>query len=440
MREVKLFPTTTGQSWLEMSSYKDHSFKSPADMSDKYDYIIVGAGYGGYGTASRLAELNPDSKIAVIEAIKIGDNDSGKNAGFIIDVPHDFGDAGGSSFEDNKMYFKLNTKIIARMRDTIKSSGIDVDWRDSGKYVCCCNPRSYKMIDTEVHDLDKMGVPYKIYEGEELNRRLGTEYYTKALYTSGSTLVNPADVLRGLFTTLPDNVEVFENCPVLRVDEGSNMVVVLQNGRAITGGNVIVTGGPFIEQFGIVKNVFCPVTSFGAFSRKLTANELKDFEGVEPWGCTAGHPAGTTVRYTADQRIYVRNGFSFNSQLTTSHQRIHQSIPKLRKAFENRFPNLRHVNFEFVYGGMINMTMNYRPLMMQKSSNLFASACGEGAGVAKTCLMGHYIAEWISGVQSEDLNFLRRIAKPSWLPPDPFRTAGARVRLAWEEYNAKQEI
>ena len=49
MREVKRFPTTTGQSWLEMSSFKDHLFKSPDKIAKEYDYIIVGAGYGGYG-------------------------------------------------------------------------------------------------------------------------------------------------------------------------------------------------------------------------------------------------------------------------------------------------------------------------------------------------------------------------------------------------------
>ena len=98
------------------------------------------------------------------------------------------------------------------------------------------------------------------------------------------------------------------------------------------------------------------------------------------------------------------------------------------------------VNFEFIYGGMINMTMNFRPLMVQKHPSVYASASGEGAGVAKTCLMGHYVAEWINGIDSEELRFLRRIATPSHLPPEPLVTIGATVRLMWEEFNAKTEI
>lgn len=151
---------------------------------------------------------------------------------------------------------------------------------------------------------------------------------------------------------------------------------------------------------------------------------MKYFEGVKPWGCTAGHPAGTTVRFTTDNRLYVRNGFSYATHLTTSHQRIRRAVPKLRRAFENRFPEIKHVNFEFIYGGMINMTMNFRPLMTQKHPSVYASASGEGAGVAKTCLMGHYIAEWINGIDSEELRFLRRIATPSHIPPEPLTTIG----------------
>lgn len=441
MREVKLFPTTTGQSWLEMSAYKHHTFLPGSEIRDAYDYVVVGAGYGGQAAARHLAELHPEARIAVFEAIRIGDNDSGKNAGFIIDVPHDFGDQGASSFEENKKYFELNTFIIKWMEDTIKAKGIeDVDWDHCGKYLCCAETKSFKLIDHEIDELKRMNCSYEVVEGDELHRRIGTRYYKKALYTSGTVLINPADVLRGLFSVMPEKVEVFEECPVMRVDEGNPPSVLLRNGRKVRAKAVIVTAGPFIPQFGIGSKVFCPVLSYGAFTRQFTEDEMQHLQGVKPWGCTAGHPAGTTVRFTRDRRIFVRNGFSFATHLTTSHQRIQRAIPKLRRAYENRFPELRHVNFEFVYGGMINMTMNYRPLMLQHHPSIFASACGEGAGVAKTSLLGYYIAEWVSGIPSDNLEFLRRISTPKRLPPEPFLTVGAEARLFYEEFNAKKEI
>ncbi|EGB14463.1 FAD dependent oxidoreductase [Pseudodesulfovibrio mercurii] len=441
MKDVKRFPTTTGQSWLEMSGYKFHQFKDHSEIRDVYDYIVIGAGYGGQGAARHLAELHPDAKIAVFEAIKIGDNDSGKNAGFIIDVPHDFGDQGASSFEENQKYFQLNTFIIKWMEDTIKEKGIeDVDWDHCGKYLCCAETKSFKLIDHEIEELKRMNCNYEVVEGDELYRRTGTRYYKKALYTGGTVLINPADVLRGLFSVMPEGVDVFEECPVMRIDEGSPCSIVLRNGKRIKSKFVLVTGGPFIPEFGIGKKVFCPVLSYGAFTRQFTEEEMRHMAGVKPWGCTAGHPAGTTVRFTRDNRVFVRNGFSFATHLTTSHQRIQRAIPKLRKAYENRFPELKHVNFEFVYGGMINMTMNYRPLMMQQHPSVFASASGEGAGVAKTSLLGYYLAEWVSGINSQNLDFLRKISTPKRLPPEPFLSMGAKARLMFEEFNAKTEI
>ena len=53
MRDVKRFPTTTGLSWLEMSSFKDHLFKGHEKIGKEYDYVIVGGGYGGRQQAGR---------------------------------------------------------------------------------------------------------------------------------------------------------------------------------------------------------------------------------------------------------------------------------------------------------------------------------------------------------------------------------------------------
>jgi glycine/D-amino acid oxidase-like deaminating enzyme len=440
MRDVKIFPSETGVScWLETSSYKNHQFNGTPEIEDRYDFVVVGAGYGGFGAAYRLAEINPGASIAVFEAIRIGANDSGKNAGFLIDVPHAFG-SGDFSHEEKVWGVRMYTAALDKMRKLIKDNQLKVDWDECGKYLASYKKSTFKHLDEDAKELDVMGIPYTFYEGDALKAKLGTGYYKKAIFNPGTVLVNPADVLRGLFTIAPPNVKIFEKTPVLRLEDGPEPSVHLLNGRHIKAKAVIVTAGPFLQELGLCKsNTFCPIISFGAMSRKLTDKELEQFDGVVPWGITAGHTAGTTVRYTTDKRLFVRNGLKYGTFYSCSPERIRFSQRLLRKSFDNRFPNLTHVNFEYVYAGMIHLTMNSRSLF-GRTGNIYFSGVGEGAGVCKTFTMGSFLAEWANNIDSDILEFLKSDTKPSWMPPEPFTTVGAEIRLVYETLTAGGEI
>lgn len=52
--------------------------------------------------------------------------------------------------------------------------------------------------------------------------------------------------------------------------------------------------------------------------------------------------------------------------------------------------------------------------------------------------MGHYIAEWINGIDSEAP--FPAPHRHSSYPAGTLTTIGATARLMWEEFNAKSEI
>jgi glycine/D-amino acid oxidase-like deaminating enzyme len=52
------------------------------------DWLIVGAGFAGLSAARRLQALRPGEKIVLLDAGEIGKGTSGRNSGFMIDVPH----------------------------------------------------------------------------------------------------------------------------------------------------------------------------------------------------------------------------------------------------------------------------------------------------------------------------------------------------------------
>lgn len=440
MREVKIFPTKAGDlGWFELSKFKEHKFANIEDLKSSYDFIVVGGGFAGINAAFRLAELRPDAEIALFDALKIGMGDSGRNAGFLIDVPHSFGEPGITA-DEHRWRLKLNNIAIDRMRKIRDDNKLDFDWQEVGKYLATSETKFTKNLEGAAGVLDLLNEPYKMIPKQELPGVLGTDYYVQALYTYGTVMLNPSEVVRGLATALPENVSVFEETPVLQIYEGSPAEIRLLNGKSVKTNKALLLSSVFVEQLGASKGKMTPVNSFGAFSRELAEDEMRIFEGVEPWAITSGHPAGTTVRFLGSNRVYVRNGFTFSSSLCTSPQRIHYARKALRKSFEARFPSLKHVNFEYVYGGMIPMTLNGESLFTKVNSSVFAASVGDGAGLTRSSMLGLYLADWACDQESVELDYLRKNSKPSWCPPEPFKSIGANVRLAYESYAAKGDM
>lgn len=89
MRHIKRLPAIDGQ----LGCFESVPFRRPvpvqrAETDAHFDVIIIGEGFSGLSTAGRLAELRPEARIALVDALEVGQGASGRNAGFIIDIPH----------------------------------------------------------------------------------------------------------------------------------------------------------------------------------------------------------------------------------------------------------------------------------------------------------------------------------------------------------------
>ena len=71
---------------------------------------------------------------------------------------------------------------------------------------------------------------------------------------------------------------------------------------------------------------------------------------------------------------------------------------------------------------------------------VFVMGGRNGVGVVKGTYLEYYTADYLSGGKSDNLDFVLQNAKPSWIPPDPFRGIGAKMRLNKETRCAKGEV
>ena len=83
------------------------------------DWVVLGAGYAGLAAARRLAENRPNDHIALVDANEVGENASGRNSGFAIDLPHNV----GSSMEE----LEGSHRFMALAREAIKYHETQID-------------------------------------------------------------------------------------------------------------------------------------------------------------------------------------------------------------------------------------------------------------------------------------------------------------------------
>ncbi len=440
MQTVNKLPAIDGElGWYETSPLKHRTAGARVKGKHCFDVLIIGAGFTGLAVAGRLAEQLPGSRIALVDALRIGQGTSGRNAGFIIDLPHNL-DAEEPNPAFDQQIYKFNRFAIERLDTVRQQHQIDCSWHKAGKYLAAHETKHISSLSAFTKTLDGLKAPYEVLEGAALEQRLGTSYYQKAVYTPDNILMNPAALAQCVALALPANVTLFEDSPVTGISYGSPHRARFLGGE-IVAKTLVVSTNSFGEELGLFQQRLAPVFTYASLTRPMNgAQAASYFKEVAPWGLTSAHPAGTTVRYTPDQRIFIRNSFSFEASLRTDQKQLARAWQQHRASFEARFPQLASLDFEYTWGGMLCMTMNHQTVFQRLDNDLYALCGMNGVGVAKGTYLGYYLAEWIAGRSSAELDFIRQHNQPSWVPPDPLRSVGARIRLSYEAGMAAGEI
>ena len=64
---------------------------------------------------------------------------------------------------------------------------------------------------------DSLGVPWRDLDRDGVEAVTGSRYYGRGVRVDGSALVQPSAMMRGLAATLPANVALYEESPVLEI-------------------------------------------------------------------------------------------------------------------------------------------------------------------------------------------------------------------------------
>jgi len=403
------------------------------------DWIVLGAGYAGLAAARRLAENCPQDIIAVVDAGSAGENASGRNSGFAIDLPHNVGSS-LDELEGSHRFMRLARFAIDHLGDLVERHEIECDWSKDGKYHTAVSARGVReVLEPFAKELEALGEPFEWVRKPDLSEKLGTEHFTAAIYTPGGALMNPAALTRGLADNLPENVTLFENSPVTEAIF-ENGVHLKTRGGSIRAPKMILAANGFSEQFGFFKRKFFALSAQASLTRPLTDAEQKAYGVEKPWGLTPANAfAGITMRYTNDRRILIRQGLDYcPSQRVTETERL-EAQRRHKRLFDERFPTLPDVEMEHSWSGIVCLSRNSAPGFGKIASNVWSAVCQNAVGVTKGTFGGILAADMATGRDNPLIEDMLSLGEPVTLPMRPFLDVGIRARFKWELWANRHE-
>ena len=412
----------------------------PALVSDvAADWIVLGAGYAGLSAARRLAENCPDQHVVLIEAGAVGENASGRNSGFAIDLPHNVGSS-LDELDGSHRFMRLARAAIEQLERLVSEHSIDCNWSADGKYHTAVSPRGVSdVLEPFARELEALKEPFEWVEGADLAARLGCSHFRAAIFTSGGALMNPAALTRGLADSLPANVTLYENSPVTEAlfENGVHMSTPQGSLRAP---KLILAANGFSEQFGFFPGRFMHLAAHASLSRVLTEAERATYGVAAPWGLTPANAfAGITMRYTNDHRILIRQGIEYCPTQRISQAARSATRRRHQRLFAARFPSLANVELEHTWTGFVCLSRNSAPGFGQLAPNVWSAVCQNAVGVTKGTFGGMLAADLACNRDNPLIADMQSLGEPEPLPPQPFLDIGVRARFAWELWRNRHE-
>ncbi|MER8970028.1 FAD-binding oxidoreductase [Mesorhizobium sp. M0808] len=438
MPRVKRLPgndSTCG--WL--SQLPERSTRPALNGTQRADWVVVGGGYTGMAATRQLATLKPGERIILLEASRVGEGASARNSGFLVDAALNEGTGTASDIEVFRQKYKLALAAIAEVKSLVNRHGIDCDWDPCGKLYGARDPRYLDRLEKFTRLLGELGVANEVLTGTRLRDHIGTGFYTTAVWTKTSVMLQPAKLARGFSDNLPPSIKAYENTPVIAWQSSNGGYRLKTPSGEVVARNVIMAVNGFMPEVGIRQDRSFALQLTASMTRPLTDDEYAAIGAPKPYGLLSADAMGATIRLTRDRRILVRNTCEVPRRMSLDPTALVRRKADHARALTKRFPALSPQVFTHSWSGIVCLSANGHHVFGKVADGLFVAGCYNANGLALANLLGREVANLAARQDSEWIPLIEQRSRPQRLPPQPLLGWGARLRLARDRFLARSE-
>ena len=369
------------------------------------DLCVIGGGFTGLSTAIEAAKKGLN--VILLEKNIIGWGASGRNGGQIwpdvawgIDVIEK---KYGLDFAKQIWNISLNSVKLIDQR--IEEFNIKCDKKNGGITAATSNSKMKEYEQDAIYKSKTYG--YKklhILDKAQVKNEIGTSLYYGGVLDRGAGHLHPLKYAIGLMNAAHNlGIKIYEESSVESLNESKNSVEVILNSGKVDAKNIAICCNAYLEGLSVnFKNKVMPCETYIVCTENLSSSLQEQIL-----------PNDYCVSDTNFDLNYYRLSESkrmvFGGAVGYSLKNVENLKKRTKRQLDKIFPQLSNLKIDYIWGGLIALTMNRVPDIGMESEKIFYAHGFSGHGVAFTGIAGKILAESIANGRTAELELFEKI-------------------------------
>lgn len=423
--ERALTTTTFGSMWLDMPRPQFPELTTPITC----DLVVVGGGYTGLWTALHAARRDPNQRIVLVEANRVGWAASGRNGGFV-DASLTHGPENGKARWPNEfdVLEAMGLENLDGMQAELGELGLDTDWQRTGMLTVATEPHQVDWLRDAAADGEG-----KFLDTAEVRGEVASPTYLAGLFSADTcAIVHPAKLAFELARACQHaGVRIFEHTNATRLDSGGVGLRVQTERAVVTARRAVLATNVYPSLLKRNRLHTVPVYDYVLATEPLTGAQLDriGWRGRQGIGDCANQ--FHYYRLTTDNRI-VWGGYDavyhFGRKVRPHYEDRPATYRRLAEHFFLTFPQLDDVRFSHRWAGAIDTNTRFCAHWGLARVGRVAYVNGfTGLGVGATRFAADVCLDLLEGrpTPRTELRMVRE--RPVPFPPEPLAGIGIQA-------------
>lgn len=389
------------------------------------DIAIVGGGYAGMSSAYYLKKAQPNLNIVLLEKEHIGFGPSGRNFGGVVPGLRELRTAFLTDIDLEEEKFAQRWYLQARdeLERRIAEGGIDCEYRNEPLLMQALDQDAWAAQQREAEVLRAKGTPHLLLDAAAFRKAMSVPYdVVGGIVRTAWRAVQPFKLARGFADQLRSlGVAIHEATAVNRFESTPSEVVLhTADGGEVRAGKVVMATNAYSEHLPQMQGMIFPRHTNVMATAQLP-DHVFNYLGFDEYKFL--EDAGMTFYYTRvyQNRLLMGGGAPTKGLFTPSTVDVAADqddleFDRIYEEMQRRWPQLRGVKIDAAWGGPVDMTPNFMPIIapLPNHPNVITQIGFNGDGLLNGSITGKLVKGVVLGSRHVDadaervLNYMRR--------------------------------